>query len=294
MHFLKRSVVVLILALMFLCVYANAAELPDFIEVPGWPWQVNFPDGRIAVVKIVRRPALVVPITFQVAENTCTEKTGDKFKFSTSLLYNFIFVQWLNHPDPKRVGQVVKIKSSNSAYSSDLSQFSVITYANKEEAPKIAASLTPHRIEGSDFSWLPKGSSRPPEKLFLSRWDSEYMQTNPETGISENRTVTLALNIHLLKETENKMVFENKKTLANQFSFLFGDIWSWVIKQDQGYCLISLKGSFAEAQAMLTKYFTTPPSTPENYLYGSDEYSNFAFIEEFRKFKNNPENYTLE
>lgn len=252
-----------------------AGEVPVFVMEPGRPVEARYADGRVAEYRIMRRAPVAIPIAFSVTENDCVDKTGEKGRLLFGFLGHHLRLVWKEHPDPAKSGQPVTIVADGGQIPSrfPIVDEVLITIGNKQHYPKAAAGLPAETIEADDFSWLPGERMEPPESITFSRWDSEVMFTNSETGLMENRTVPIAMGARFAKKGPRALELAGiKHFLGSEFSFFFGDLWAIIIERDGGFCQLSLKATLSEVINDVIAYLGQQVAL-EPYLFDSDEHS---------------------
>ena len=117
---------------------------------------------------------------------------------------------------------------------------------------------------------------------------------NPETGLMENRTISVLRQVVLKKTAPNTLsVASSILAQSNPLAFFQGDIWAWVMRSTDGFCLISMKTNLTAAAQDIQKYLQIPADF-KPYLFGMDEYSGVAFPKLLGSFKQDPSKFPLE
>ncbi len=260
---------------LILLFFSNAyAVEPTWIQEAGKPWGFSLPDGRVAELRIGRRPLFDTNLDLEVTETTCTGKAGAKGKFHFWLQLNNFGSFWVKHPTAAKVGKLVSIKYGQGDFA-ELIDVSFVTGFDRQKFAKAAATFPADSLETSDFLWLPEAVQKSPTNLEFVRWDVEFMQTSPETGISENRTATVAAGVKLLKNADGKFeIKEMKHKFGSGVEFFVGDVWSFILKNREDYCQVSTKQNLGKLVTEVGKYFGMSPNY-QTYTYGTDEYSDF-------------------
>jgi len=167
-----------------------ASETPtEVLTSVGQAVYLKWADGRVATIKVAQRDSKLLSVPYKIADNSCTNRQAMSCDLKLKYRQFWFALVWVQHPDPNRVGQVVKrtTEANGEAAIAIESQESTIGIMQKTY-PLVSQGLAKPELQCADFSWLPGGSSVAPESLRLTRWDSENNEPNPETGIGENRT----------------------------------------------------------------------------------------------------------
>lgn len=267
----------------------------EFVEKKGDPYQLRFSDGRVATLMINRKPIIRLPMGFQVFDNTCSDAVNNTGRYLLGLKIDQFAVRWTKHPDRAKLGKDVIAKShAASGGSFGINDISVLTGADKALKPRLAGGIPQDELEGDDFVWLPGAPKTAPDSVFLVRWDTEAMRPNPETGLLENRTVSVLQRVSLKKTAPQRMAIATAShNISGTLSLFQGDMWAWVLQTTDGFCLISLKTNLAAAGQEVLKYFYMP-GTYEPYIFGSDEYSDVAFPNLLGSVKKDPSQWEFE
>ncbi len=274
------------------------ADEPDvkFVMETAKPVEIHYADGRIAQWLIGTKRAVHFPTQFRIAENTCTPKENAAGRFFFAFQQHILAPVWSKHPAPEKIGSTIKLKFKSSSTSTpfELVDVNFLTSTTKTIMPIASREVGTDYIEGTDFSWLPGGGTEPPQSIVFTRWDSESMVTNPETGLMENRTNGIAMKVLFTKIQPNRLeLTDMKHFFGNQFAFFLGDIWSIILKTEDGFCQISQKANLGDV-LMLALQYLAEPATFTPYLFGADEYSTFAMPALFKAYYNNWKNYDAE
>ncbi|MBI3296220.1 MAG: hypothetical protein HYZ71_15960 [Deltaproteobacteria bacterium] len=271
----------------------------SFQLVDGQPVRVVYKDGRVAEWMIGRRPVKQFRTRYQITENTCTGFEGARGEFLLAFQSSAFDLRWKQNGDPKKVGQTVVIRAKGGTTSSPVKDdFTFLTNDQRAAAPLLTKDFPQDGFQAKEFSWLPGGGAEPPDSLKFVRWDTEAMQTNPETGLMENRTLTIATHPKWARTAPG--FFELRELSAGSTSFfgsrflLFvGDIWSIILKDGDRYCQISVKANLADLQVALVGYLGVQP-TFEPYTFGVDEYSNALMPYNFKNYRDRWKEYEVE
>ncbi len=252
---------------------------------------VDFKDGRVAQLRQGYLKPIHLTTQFKITENTCTGRENIQGKLLTALQFNFMGLSWTEHPTPEKKGKEVILKETGNGQVLTVDS-NFLTFSNRKLFPIAAKDLPNDFFEISDLSWYP---SQDTNSLKFVRWDVEAMVTNPETGLSENRTVGLAMDVLYQKIGENRFQLANiTHDIGSTFSFFSGDIWSLILKKEDEFCQISIKANLADTVNQVTAYFGNP-FTVAPYVFGSDEYSKPETMPAtFKKFYENPSLFQAE
>lgn len=258
--------------------------------------EVKVAEGKIAQFVINKKTPLKLSVPFQVTENTCNSHVNMYCEYRGAFGADFIGLTWKTHPDASKVNTSAKVRMKGIVGNyQDIFELNIYGAEKKMKTPIIAAALPMESIVCKDYSWLPQGKSEAPEKVNVSRWDVELMFTNPETGLTENRTFGVAVKVNLIKNSEGSLdIKEVKKYTGSTTTAFFGDIWSFVLPTGSGdFCFVSMKPNLVGFDKKFVEYLSEPPKwTP--YLYQTDEYT--VPFEQFRfqSFVKTVDNYDFE
>ncbi len=287
------------------CCFADEPDLRNevlFKFENGQPVEVDYRDGRVAEWVMGKRPVKQFPTRYQVTENTCTGVEGVRGEFLLTFQANSFELRWRQHPKVEMVGKTVGIKPKTAAAGTTFSEvkddFQFLTNDAQSTAPLLTKDFPADAFRASDFSWLPGGGAEPPDAIEFTRWDTEFMQTNPETGLNENRTFTVATHPKLVRSDGLLELREFGGGTPNPFGgtrfLLFvGDIWSIILKNGDEFCQISTKSNLADLQLEAAKYLGLVP-TLAPYIYGSDEYSQALMPFIFKNYVEKWKEYDVE
>lgn len=264
----------LFLAIGLLTQNSRGAEITvKAVMEPGKPAQLIYSDGRVATMFIGVREVLPIKVPYQIAENNCFPGVLMRGEHSTGVGFDQLNMIWTEHFDPEKKGKLV-LFSQPGGQPQSIDAFNFFGANSKNRTPKIAARLPDDVFVGTDFSWAVSAGTVAPESLEIVRWDSEFMSVNPETGLTENRTFNIALDVTLSKTPEgNLKIGKVGRYTGDGIGAFGGDIWAMIVKTPQGdFCDISIKPNFVGLDALLINYLSITPKF-EPYLWGTDEYS---------------------
>lgn len=262
-----------------ICFYISsvfAQSSPLSIEV-GKPVILKWSDTHQGILKYQPRISPVFTIPFTVHENLCGSATGQTCKLKTQLTNPFFVVVWDKHPDKTKIGRPVMFNDEALDNKDDVE----VSAEFKKIYPQITKNLSTASIECADYSWIPGTQSpkSPPNQLKIARWESEFMLPNEDTGVTENRTIGGAINVSLQKSKENSLLIKDIQAItADQFqvlSLVFGDNFSWVIKDASGEsCQIAFKPGSLQEALMASEQMRANIAKPSDlltYIVGTDE-----------------------
>ncbi len=116
---------------------------------------------------------------------------------------------WKNHPDPKRIGQIMKTDDRDVSRLPTL--FETGMKYQKETVPRVAPFFDEvlkraknATIKCSDYKWLPSDVG------IIDEVSYEIIQTSPETGLDENRSAISFRSVQLERDL-NGIVFSKIK-----------------------------------------------------------------------------------
>ncbi len=243
--------------------------------------EVVFVDGRITELYINRREPLVTTMPIKVTDNACTTPSNIACDYRTSLILDDLVMIWKANPDPTKVGKLVMAKFSQGGgqppIEFPLYQQGLVAFSDHGMMPILSANLPNDIFLCKDFTWLPSGTVAAPDTVNLSRWDVEMMMSNPETGLMENRTISMAMDVTLKKNAEGGLeIGKVKKFLVSSQSVINATLWALITKNANGdYCPITIQPNSQAINNAITQYQALPPHYA-GYQYGVDEFSNVA------------------
>ncbi len=285
---------VLVGALAFSTLGTGAPEKPVAVTIPGEPVEIRFPDGRVGQWMLTRKSPLKMEPPVQVFDNTCSDGLGMACTYVNYLAIDMSSFYWVKHPDPKKLNSMMLIRPKTLPENPPVGvgDFNFYSPVDRGKWPRILASMPNNVLICKDYSWLPSATVSAPPSLHLSRWDAEVMQTNPETGLMENRTLALAAHAHFKRDANGFLeLVEVKRKLFEGFGFLIGDLWAFVVRHPaRDFCQLSLKPNFGKLIADIISYFNKP-GTPRPYLFAQDEYSDVRMPQMARELLKNPDAY---
>jgi hypothetical protein len=261
---------------------------PVVTTVIGQPVRIDFQDGRVAVLKSTTIDAAnPLSVSFQVFDSLCSDHRGMQCKYLTPYRSTWYFFTWEKNPDASKINQPLRFKNSDNNTSTEAGEIfesqSFMAGTESAFAPKLTAGMPTTKLVCDDFSWLPGESKVAPATAFIRRWDSEIMTENPETGVSENRTFTSAMNLQLSRVNDSTLEISSIKAFASSFGgitgiLVSGDVSTLSLNDGKnGVCGVEIKpGGLSEAASNVqsAEERRTPPEKETNiYIYGSDEQS---------------------
>lgn len=260
----------------------------------GQPPSISWPGGYQAVLKSSRAVSPEIEVKFQVFENTCNDFQGQRCTYHMQISDIWSFLVWSNHPEPEKVGK--QIYSSGNLAEHDFN----VTSDNKHLFPVLGQGLMDSYITCEDYQWLPKNNGRESQELKIARWGNEYMVANQETGLSENRTISGAINVNIQIDPESHALTIRSMDALTVGDFgppilTFGDNFSWSVADENGdLCQVAFKPEGIQAiAAALGKLESQRPDHRDTdfYYYGSDERfkvkGNDSILDEFIRWKGN-------
>ncbi len=242
------------------------------VLVEGAPPEAQFNDGRKAQMVINRKGPLMFAVPFQVTDNTCNGRTKVLCTIRTSILQESTALVWTVNPDPAKIGNIVekRQKQSDPVTSEFLFYFD---RSLKATFPKITLPIPDDVISCQDFSWLPQGTVAAPKRVDLVRWDAENMVINPETGLEENRTTSIAADVTLAQNSLGELVATKSRYLQSNLNLAFSTLDAMILTNADGLlCSITLQPNPQDFSSAFEAYQNTPAHYT-TYLYDSDEYS---------------------
>lgn len=159
-------------------------------RVPGEVISMEWADGRKAQA-VGKLGFMRVPLTLQLASNSCQIYSPTKCTYQAGTLMGNFQIRWTAHPDPERVGKIIKIKvlapkPSDSSFEFDFFFVAGILYKSLNDG--VAQQIPKDELRCDNWNWLPSGMTSH-SQVAISSLNSEIMFINPETGEFENKTI---------------------------------------------------------------------------------------------------------
>ncbi|MEN0059960.1 MAG: hypothetical protein AAGB31_14060 [Bdellovibrio sp.] len=235
---------------------------------------IDYGDGRIASLFDAIGPVTTTTLPLRQIENTCDAKQVlANCKWEISFAPTRRTLEWVQHPDKSRVGQVVLFyQNSDSTQRVPFSDESFIfwTIAHHENIFQQQFNSKPDRIICDNLDWVPGKSN----KLIIDSIDSEAMQQNEETGANENQGAGVAKNITLQVQNGTTLIFE--KVESTTFPPPLGQIITFSYRDSANQiCQATFEASTAKATNDLRaaqsnkNFFNKKPIYPSQSLPGS-------------------------
>lgn len=166
---------------------------------PGQPVIMEFSDGRQADLKMVPLETDVLSVPFVISDNNCSNRQGMICIYKFKLRRLFFAMIWTKHPDPERLGKILKSKENSSSSSEDQNvqelKIDVLMSGLESKKNLYNSGLPKHQIVCDDFSWLPTQTKSAPSSLKINRWEGEFNFENLETAANENRPASGAYGV---------------------------------------------------------------------------------------------------
>lgn len=280
------KIAALLLALPLNFAVAQQPDKPNVIKIPGQPVKAIWSNGDEAELKWSRSPMIKVPVPFQVTENLCAPETGAIITITFPVRPDRMAWYWSKHHNPAQLGKVVHFKFG--PFEDDLLRYSFASNSYQFNHADLVLGLPKDTIEFTDLKWLPGFADGTLKPFTISTWQSEAMVVSGQTGLSENRIVSGANNVHVSPLGpfigEIDLIESGFVHPVSQESFaLLGDVVSWMWQNEHGPCLIAFKPNLGAAQAVLFQYISTLNDPFQPYLWQQDTLLGTietAFIEE--------------
>jgi hypothetical protein len=230
--------------------------IPTTIAEPGKPYELRWPDGRVAQFYYSDYRPLNVPGKATVFLNSCSTKIGAECAYKYGMLYSLFQLRWTVHPQLDKVGKVVQMKTNSpQGMFEDFGGELFESLGNREAGHPVLSKIPMDRLSCKNWSWYGEN----PKRLLIENFSSEFMFPNPETGNNENTTAASVENVVFEKEDEtDELVLRSYgEYIASEGlgggSFFNGDTITWRLKRsDALYCDVSLKPDFTDVQNYLS------------------------------------------
>lgn len=261
-----------IVAILVVLTGVSAFGSIEFIKEAGKPLEARFSDGRVATLFVDQEPVLNLEAPFGIYENTCNEILTPKCQIRTSIRIERFTFKWTKHSDEKKLGVPIQrvIKDVPPQFIFDFYFFGTI---NKYAGAPYAQDLPDDLLVCDNYSWLPGATEAAPANVVIPRWTVEAMQTNPETGLMENRVVGGALNVELKRSEAGQLAVTKLGRIFGPFPTLGqGDIISLIYKaDDKNYCQYSLKPNYGKVVETITNYIGSIKDDFVPFNYGTHD-----------------------
>lgn len=273
--------------------YALATELPKhpkLITTDKEAVRWSFSDGREMVLMVDPLPPALFPIDLSFSSTTCARKVTSLPKCSAlvpAALFR-IALHWSKNPDSTRVGKVVH-REVDGESTQELSEFNQLVAYHRYSEPEKYSQLPAYQISCDDYSWLLGTKSAASEKKILS-WSSETMLENPETGQTENTTISTIYNLEFTPSSDGRLtlkstgVWQGTEMFFMRMGLMFGDVFHLVeLSEKNEICQTSLKPNASSLEATLIDYMSKYPIDYRPYIYNSDSLlehlqNSYAFV----------------
>ncbi len=265
------------------CVFAfSDTPQNQFVMEKGKPVDLRFKDGRVAEFMINRRDVLETDLPIKITDNSCTNNSNISCEYRLGLILNDLTMAWVVHPDASKIGKTVTMRyqAPNGAPPMEfpLFQQGLVAFSDRGGTPKLAVPIPNDIFNCKDFSWLPPGNTEAPSSISFARWDAELMFPNPETGLMENRTISMAMDFTMNRNSSGGLEIGTvKKYLASSQVAAAATLWSLITKDTSGnYCPITVTPNAVPLGAAIAQYQAAKAPHFVAYIYGDDEYSDVA------------------
>ncbi|MGE4132407.1 MAG: hypothetical protein AB7F86_12265 [Bdellovibrionales bacterium] len=248
-------------------------DKPAVERTKGKPSIATWADGRKAELKVKYTDVVRTTIPFEVTENFCAAGRGKVMDLKLSVYVGVLSWIWTAHPKASKVGKVVQ--ASQRGVTGPLDYYAFVSNGARFVAPDFVESLPPDELSFKNLDWLP-GMSDGLKPLMIDTWWAEDMLPNPETGVAENRIISILNGVELQPTTATTSTVASvegiyRLPLLPPAFVMFGDVVSWILTGEQGPCQINFKPNLALAIADVNELVGEDQSSYETYLWGEDE-----------------------
>lgn len=231
-------------------------KLPVIEKIPGQPVRVKWEDGRVAILRGYYGHKYPVKVPYKITESTCRPIAPVNCEHSYEIIKGKVLAQWEKHPDPSRAGQWLKAKMNNLILHTEAlyGRGHLPLYPQ----PTALQSLARQALTCPDFSWT--GLSAPTE-VMVQNWENEIMIVNPETGVSENRSISGHMNVVLKSVSPQVMEIANEGIVTSEFIPVVGLTAAQNLTlqtTEGGNCLVA-----ASSRDVPANLFSPEPLDPE-------------------------------
>ena len=249
---------------------AEAQETPPVVKQPlaqlkFYPDRVDleFADGRLArLIVSVRVFKAAAKTQLQVIENVCApEIIGEGCQWVSDYQDGRIAFLWVNHPDPTKINQVLKMTSTSKNQPGQTppspSTRILQSDANNLIRPFYFPNNQPPILICKDDRWLQQMFQKSIQKFIIPMWSSELMQPNEITGKNENKSLFQLNNTELIPLGAGQYQLNINDAAAPNLSRItpFQETQTMYFIQDGRQCSIQLKNSVDELRKILPPGF---------------------------------------
>lgn len=253
-----------------------ATRPADWVLKENEPIRIKVVDGREATLKrsILKPDWLSIPFT--IFENTCQPKNiGQKGGHFILALVVKVAVVWSTHPDPTKVGQVIRVRNEFDGSLNAMETNDLIPVSEFRRMPELQGLIEAEEIRMQDFSWIPEHhQTAAPDKLHITRWEGELMLNNGETMAPENRPYQGYAGVDLVKKSEQSLQIvriQTPLTLFGRNAFPYGDVTTFSISNSKSeLCQISNKIDQTTLLRDLRRIQGERQKTEDPLVYGVD------------------------
>lgn len=256
------------------------------IQDMGKPIEIFYDDGRVAAVFGDQEMPHLFDIPLGIYENICNDITRPKCRYRASARVDRYVVRWTKHPVPEKVGQILKSKNPDGSETT-MSEFHFNFSSGKYAGGKFFESFPDDLLICDSFEWLPAKTVEAPQNLLIPRWDCELMQTNPETGLTENRIFASAVELPLEKNAEGQLVLRRPKAFGGTVTLFQANVIGLTMQDGPDYCSISLKPDFSKTTSELIGYISGIKDDWTPVLQDGDKFTDSSVITSFLKYPDN-------
>lgn len=190
---------------------AQPTAPPPVLKRAGDRYVLDLQDGRVATLFQATGPVGHLGVPLKQIENTCDySQVPSSCKLQLEYADYAVYFKWSKHPDPQKIGHIVKYKSLNvdPPQTGDLEDNrQILLWYTSLRQPEWKGLLKPDRLVCDNLNWtklIPKNGQR----LTVQSWTSEANNQNKETNANENQTFLGVFNTEMIQIDDKTLQFD--------------------------------------------------------------------------------------
>lgn len=268
------------------------------------PFTIEYNDGRKAMLQVRELEPIQLEIPLKVEETSCSTFRPKTCTLNTEIIHSELSLLWTENPSlPERVNKhLVRIKNENDPIDEDykLIEFNTIWSPEYQKMyPDIVKKIKSYELNCNDYRFLTghkEDTTAPSSDLIIIDWANEFMDSNNETNINENRPVLGTMNAIFHKTSKNTLILKDvgqlttKRDRGTKLLFI-GDVIGWTLQPplDKNLCEVTYKVNFSKVLILITellrekeKKASFKPFIPNKDKFLWNEFLNdYSYVEDF-------------
>jgi hypothetical protein len=169
---------------------------------------VDFQDGRIARFTQAIGHVQGVDLGMNQIENTCdTAQILSSCTLKMDMAAMALYLMWVKHPNPAKIGQILKIKPNGATEPRVLAdEGRIMMWFDTISKKGWASFFKPDQIVCDNLNWI-QSIPQQNDSLKIQSWSGEIMNGNIETGVDENQAFSNAFDVVLKKVNDKTLQF---------------------------------------------------------------------------------------